>query len=183
MIVYTTSGNDDDLYGILALQKRNLAANLAEEEIASQGFVTVSHSFEDLAKMNAVEQSVIAKDGDEVIAYLIAMTGKSKFDIPVLVPMFELFEKIEFRGKTLAVCNYMVVGQVCVDKNYRGKGILDDCYRYYRERFKDRYDFAITEIANSNARSIKAHARIGFKTIREYTAPDGQIWSIVILEW
>jgi ribosomal protein S18 acetylase RimI-like enzyme len=183
MIIYTSSKNDKDLSGILNLQRNNLAGNLQQEEIQSQGFVTVLHSMEDLQKMNAIEQHIIAKDDDTVVAYLLAMTEKSKFDIPVLVPMFELFETIQYKNKTLSEYNYMVVGQVCVDKKYRGQGVLDKCYDLYINTFRTRYDFAVTEIATSNQRSLNAHKRIGFRTIREYAAPNGETWAIVLLEW
>jgi ribosomal protein S18 acetylase RimI-like enzyme len=183
MIVYTTSQNDNDLTGILSLQKANLARNLEKDEIESQGFVTVLHRLVDLQKMNSIEQHIIAKDHDTVIAYLLAMTEKSKLDIPVLVPMFELFESIQYKNKLLSQYNYMVVGQVCVDKKYRGQGVLDKCYDHYVRTFRQRYDFAVTEIATSNQRSLNAHKRIGFKTIHEYVAPDGETWAIVVLEW
>jgi ribosomal protein S18 acetylase RimI-like enzyme len=183
MIVYTSSQNDKDLIGILNLQQHNLARNLSPEEIRSQGFVTVLHRLQDLQKMNAIEQHIIAKDNDRVIAYLLAMTDKSKFDIPVLVPMFELFESIKYKNKLLSQYHYMVVGQVCVDKKYRGQGVLDKCYDLYVETFRTRYDFAVTEIATSNQRSLNAHKRIGFQTIHEYAAPDGERWAIVVLDW
>lgn len=183
MIVFTASQNDKDLTGILNLQRNNLARNLQQEEIRSQGFVTVLHRLEDLQKMNTIERHIIAKDNDSVIAYLLAMTEKSKFDIPVLVPMFELFESIRYKNRLLSQYNYMVVGQVCVDKKYRGQGVLDKCYDLYIDTFRKRYDFAVTEIATSNQRSLNAHKRIGFKTIHEYVAPDGESWAIVVLEW
>ncbi len=183
MIVYTTSQNDNDLTGILSLQKANLARNLDKEEIETQGFVTVLHRLVDLQKMNDIEQHIIAKDNDTVIAYLLAMTERSKFDIPVLVPMFELFESIQYKNKLLSQYNYMVVGQVCVDKKYRGQGVLDKCYDLYVKTFRQRYDFAVTEIATSNQRSLNAHKRIGFKIIHEYVAPDEERWAIVVLDW
>ncbi|OQP59506.1 acetyltransferase [Niastella vici] len=183
MITYTTSKNDKDLQQILQLQKQNLAAGLTAEQIASQGFVTVMHSFEDLKKMNDIEAHVIAKDDDRVIAYLLAMTNQSRFDIPVLVAMFEMFEKISYQHKKIADYRYIVVGQVCVAEGYRGKGVFDTCYAAYSHNFKNKYEFAITEIATRNQRSIRAHKRVGFETIHEYTAPDGEEWSIVLWKW
>jgi predicted GNAT superfamily acetyltransferase len=183
MITYTTSGTDNDLEQILDLQKRNLAINLTGEQIDSQGFVTVSHSFADLKKLNDIEQHVIAKDNENVIAYLLAMTARSKEDIPVLVPMFNVFEQIEFHNKKISAYNYIVVGQVCVAEGYRGKGVFDTCYATYRDYFKGKYDFAITEIATRNQRSLKAHKRVGFETIYEYTIPNGDEWSIVLWNW
>jgi len=183
MITYTTSSTEQDLLGILQLQQDNLAKHLTKEEIEGQGFVTVQHSFADIKKMNDIEQSIIAKNGEYVVAYLLAMTAASKNDIPVLVPMFDAFDKLIFAGKTVSSYKYIVVGQVCVHKSFRGMGILDRTYQTYREHFGQKYDFAITEIATKNLRSIHAHQRIGFKSINEYIAPDGEAWSIVIWDW
>ncbi|SFD10049.1 hypothetical protein SAMN05518672_101473 [Chitinophaga sp. CF118] len=183
MIVYTTSKTDKDLLQILELQKKNLPASLTSEQISTQGFVTVSHSFDDLQKMNNIEESIIAKDDDHVIAYLLAMTAKSKLDIPVLVPMFEVFDNITFQNKKISDYQYIVVGQVCVAAGYRGIGILDSCYSEYKRHFENKYDFAITEISSRNLRSLNAHKRIGFDTIYEYAAPDGETWSIVLWNW
>ncbi|MEI9954774.1 MAG: GNAT family N-acetyltransferase [Ferruginibacter sp.] len=183
MLVYTTSTTENDLLGIIALQKKNLAINLQHDEITKQGFVTVVHSLDDLQKLNAIEQHVICKDGEKVVAYLLAMTVQSQFDIPVLLPMFNMFEQILYKDNPVSFYNYIVVGQVCVDKNYRGHGILDKCYEYYKTCFSKKYDFAITEIASRNQRSIKAHQRIGFTEIHKYTAPGNEEWSIVVLEW
>src|SRR5690349_324281 len=114
MITYTTSKTANELEQILELQKQNLAIGLTAEQIASQGFVTVSHSFQDLLTMNAIEEHVIGKDNERVIAYLLAMTVRSRFDIPILLPMFEMFEQIEYQNKKVADWQYIVVGQVCV---------------------------------------------------------------------
>jgi predicted GNAT superfamily acetyltransferase len=183
MMEYITSETDKDLLDIIALQKSNLPGSLTPEEMQSQGFVTVVHSLEVLKKMNTIEQSIIVKDDNKVIAYLLAMTEKSKHDIPILIPMFEMFGKIEWGGRPLADYNYIVVGQVCVDKAYRGKGILDDCYATYKAHFKNKYDFAVTEIAIKNGRSINAHKRIGFTEVHRYSVPNGEVWSMVVWDW
>ena len=183
MITYTTSQSNKELEGILQLQKANLAASLTAEEMASQGFVTVTHSLADLQKLNNIEQHVIAKDGDKIIAYLLAMTANSRDDIPVLKPMFESFEKVVYSGNPVSGYEYIVVGQVCIDKQYRGQGILDNCYAVYKEVFSGKYHFAITEIAIKNTRSLNAHKRIGFKEVYAYAAPDGVEWKIVLWEW
>ena len=183
MITYTTSKTDKELSEILDLQKKNLPKNLTESEIKSQGFVTVSHTFEDLKKLNTYEQHVIIKDENKVVGYLLAMTKNSKHDIPILVPMFEIFDKIHFKEKLISEYNYIVVGQVCIDKNYRGQGLLDNCYAAYKNHFKEKYDFAVTEIAVTNERSINAHNRVGFFEIHRYKDAENTEWSIVIWYW
>ncbi|MDX5422223.1 MAG: GNAT family N-acetyltransferase [Hymenobacteraceae bacterium] len=183
MIAYTTSNTKEDLLGILALQKVNTPEALTNEQIKSQGFVTVRHSYDELKQLNDIEKHIIAKDERRVVAYLLAMTDQSKFDFPILIPMFEVFNSLSFAGKTISAYNYLVVGQVCVEAQYRGQGILDGCYAAYKHRFQGRYDFAITEIASTNVRSLNAHRRIGFKEIHRYTSPDKTEWSIVLWDW
>lgn len=183
MITYTTARTEQDIEGILALQKANLATNLSPAEASSQGFVTVVHSRETLQKMNAIEPHVIAKQNDNVIAYLLAMTRESSADIPILQPMFQVFDHINYNSRPVSTYSYLVVGQVCVAKAFRGQGILDQCYKTYREVFQPKYEFGITEIATRNTRSVQAHQRIGFQEIYRYTSLEGEEWSIVIWNW
>jgi len=183
MIIYTTSRTDKDLMDILDLQHINLPANLSAEEIISQGFVTVHHRLDDLKKMNNIEPSIIAKENDRVIAYLLATTKASENDIPALQHMFEKFDKAKFEGRSISQYHYIVVGQVCVAKEYRGKSVLDNCYAAYKKEFSSNYDFAITEIATKNQRSINAHKRIGFTEVYRYFGPNKVEWSIVVWNW
>ena len=182
-MLFTTAQSDTDLYQILDLQKRNLPLSLSPEEVSREGFVTVSHRFEDLKKMNSYEPHVIAKEKDAVVAYLLAMTEKSKRDIPILIPMFDVFENIIYRGKKISEFKYLVVGQVCVAKEFRGRGVLDLCYEEYQKRFSPKYDFAITEISKKNPRSLRAHRRAGFEIVHEYADSNGIDWDIVLWDW
>jgi GNAT superfamily N-acetyltransferase len=184
MITYTTAQSEADLQGILSLQKANLVKNLDQEEIQSQGFVTVDHTYEQMAGLNAVEAHLIAKVDEEVVGYLLCMTAASKGDIPTLVPLFELFDGISYQGKPVSDYHYLVVGQVCVAKAYRGQGVLDQAYAAYRQFFGKKYDFAITEIALSNPRSLNGHRRVGFEVIHQYTDPkSGVEWAVVLWDW
>lgn len=183
MIKITTSSTEKDLLEILDLQKRNLSSGLSVEEKVNQGFVTVAHHLDDLKKMQYYEPNIIAKDDEKVIAYILAMTKKSKADIPVLVSMFDGFNHIEYNGKAIADYKYLVVGQVCIDKNYRGQGLFDKCYQVYKQQFESFYEFAITEVATVNLRSMNAHKRVGFKEIKKTKDSNGLEWSIVIWDW
>jgi ribosomal protein S18 acetylase RimI-like enzyme len=182
-LTYTTANSPADLQGILDLQRANLASSLSPEEVAREGFVTVVHSYDVLAQLNGREKHVIAKDDEKVVAYLLAMTRESKDLVPVLVPMFDLFDETRYGTRRVSELNHLVVGQVCVGKGYRGQGVLDRCYELYRSLYGRKYDCAITEIDVSNARSLNAHRRIGFEEIRRYRAPDGVEWSVVLWDW
>ena len=183
MITYTFSNTEKDLSGIIELQKNNLPQSLTESEMQNQGFVTVSHTLEDLKRMGTFEKNLIIKDQDRIAGYLLAMTKNSRSDLPILIPMFEVFDKIYYRGKLVSEYNFLVVGQVCIHKDYRGQGLLDKGYTAYENYFKEKYDFAITEIALTNTRSINAHKRVGFSEIHRYTDAGNTEWSIVIWDW
>jgi len=182
MIRYTIAESTADLNGILSLQKANLPQSISADEAASQGFVTVDHSYDQLKRLNEIEAHVIAKEDEKVVAYLLVMTPQSSTVIPILVPMFETFSRIMYNGKLICEYNYLVVGQVCVGKSYRGSGILKECYRFYRKHFSGRYDFAITEIDLANTRSLRAHEKIGFTVIHQYNS-DNRDWCIVLWDW
>ncbi|HEY0434271.1 MAG TPA: GNAT family N-acetyltransferase [Chitinophagaceae bacterium] len=183
MIDYHLCSSDDELRGILALQHDNLKKNLSKEEIRQQGFVTVVHSFPDIKKLNAAERHVVGTVDGKVIAYLLAMTKAAANDIPALQPMFGQFEKIYIGDMPVSEQPYIIVGQVCVAKDFRGKHVLDDCYDAYRNAYGDRYRFAITEIAVENQRSLNAHRRVGFDVIHKYSDPGGIDWAIVAWDW
>ena len=110
-IYYTKASTDKELQQILALQKRNSITAISKEEREKEGFVTVLHSFEILKQMNAICPHIIAKDDNEVVGYALSMDSSFGEDIPVLRPMFQEL-------KSLKLENYLVMGQVCVGKNY-----------------------------------------------------------------
>jgi L-amino acid N-acyltransferase YncA len=111
------------------------------------------------------------------------MTVDCKDDIEMLIPMFEEFDQLEYKGIPLSEYNYLVVGQVAVGKDYRGQGVFDYCYEVYRAVHGDNFDFAITEISDQNYRSLAAHYRVGFRELSRYPNADGDIWVIVVWDW
>lgn len=183
MILYTIAKTDQELADILLLQERNLSCNLTRDEAQSQGFVTISHSLEQLKTLHAYEQQLLMKHGRRVVGYLLAMTKDSRNIIPVLVPMFNMFDEISYKGRLISDYNYIVVGQVCIEKEFRGKGLLDKSYEAYKLLFQDKFDFAITEIAVNNVRSIKAHTRVGFVELHRYKDENQVEWIVVLWEW
>ncbi|RZS97785.1 GNAT family N-acetyltransferase [Cecembia calidifontis] len=179
-VMFQTASNEADLLGILELQSENHLEQISSPE---EGFVTVKHDLQLLKKMNDLAPHVIAKDREKVVAYVLAMTPASKEDIPVLIPMFEQFNVLTYQEKSLSSWNYLVVGQVCVGKNYRGKGIFDKMYQYYKSTYERVFDFAVTEIALNNPRSIRAHQKLGFREIHQYKDALPMDWSIVLWDW
>ena len=174
---------EKDLLGILELQKQNIPSNITESELTSQGFVTVVHDLDILKEMHANKPSIVARYNDEIIGYCLAMTKKFRNDIPVLKPMFEIMDSLYYNGKQISKYEYIISGQVCVARAFRGAGLLYKLYQHYRNIYSVTYDLILTEIATRNIRSIKAHYKVGFECLHQYTASDGEEWEIVVWNW
>ncbi|NAS12603.1 GNAT family N-acetyltransferase [Poritiphilus flavus] len=175
-IVYDRAKSGKDLEQILDLQKRNLFANVSEEERQQEGFVTVSHSLDLLEEMNEACPHIIAKHRDTVVAYALCMDPAFSQKIEVLKPMFAEIETV-----IPAAESYIVMGQICVDKDYRKKGIFRMLYKTMQEATADRYGRIITEVDARNERSLQAHYSVGFSDLKLYQA-DGRQWCLIQLQ-
>ncbi|UTA68276.1 GNAT family N-acetyltransferase [Emticicia sp. 21SJ11W-3] len=180
----TTVKTAADVRGILALQQKNLKKNLTAEQIESQGFVTVEHNYDVLKAMNDAQASIIAKDGDTVVGYCLAMLPQFRNDVPEIRSLFDTIDLIEFENRPLKEFNYVVMGQVCVGEGYRSMGLFDGMYQKLREELSDKFDMCITDISSRNLRSQKAHTRIGFQNIKDFHDTElNEIWRVVLWDW
>ncbi len=181
MITYGIAKSDNDLYEILELQRFNLQDSISQEELKQEGFVTVKHDFDLLKRMNNPFPHIVARQADRIIGYTLVMLKQFATEIPVLVPMFEQLNKLEYNGRSLKEESYFVMGQVCIAKPYRGQQVFGGLYQELKNRMQGSFKYCITEISKRNPRSLKAHYKIGFETIHEFTSPDDEEWDIVLL--
>ena len=179
----TLCNSEEELQGIIKLQRTNLPNNISANEAIEQGFVTVEHSLDVLKRMNDVHPHVIAKFNDEVVGYTLVMTKEFRNEIPVLIPMFKMIDELNFENKPLSSQNYFVMGQVCIAKHFRGVGLFDNLYESLKFHLRSFFELCVTEVASRNVRSIKAHERVGFKTTHIYTDMRGEEWKIMIWKW
>jgi ribosomal protein S18 acetylase RimI-like enzyme len=182
MLTATITSNTDDLRQILSLQERNLIRNLTKDEMKSDGFVTINHSLQMLQQMHNMAPSIIIKDGNRIVAYALTMLREFSTLVPELEPMFEKFESLQWNNRPLNEYPYYVMGQICVDKAYRGKGLFDALYQKHKEVFSSQFDLLVTEIATRNHRSINAHKRVGFMTINTFRDETDE-WNVVAWDW
>jgi GNAT superfamily N-acetyltransferase len=176
-ILYKRASNLDELEQIRTLQLQNNTENISSEEKLQEGFVTVQHSVALLEQMNSACAHIIAKDNDIVVGFALVMLSAFRNEIKVLIPMFERIDELVPKDKT-----YVVMGQICVDKNYRKQGIFRGLYHFYKEELQHQFDYLITEVAAINLRSMQAHEAVGFKIIDTYQE-DGIVWNIMLWDW
>jgi len=178
-IIYTTSKTLDELTQIQQLQAENHRSNLSIELQSSDGFLTVKHSLQLLEQMNIVTPHIIAKEGDHVVGYALGMSKDFVSRIPELRMMFEMIDHVKTDEFDLSAMDYIIMGQICVKKDYRGKGIFQGLYQLYFERYKGTFPFVITEVAVRNSKSLQAHQKVGFRIIHQYIEKDVDEWAIL----
>jgi GNAT superfamily N-acetyltransferase len=179
-ITYHRATSEKELRQILKLQSDNLSNILSEDHKLKEGFVTLRHDYGVLKKMNDRCAHCIAKNKDEVVGYALSMLKDFKNDVPLLIPMFNEIDKALLDQKLNL--NYIAMGQVCVDKNYRGQGVFRGLYNFMKQELSSEFDTLITEVDLKNTRSSQAHKAVGFEVLKNHVS-DGKNWEIIIWHW
>lgn len=171
-----------ELEGIKKLQQENLKKNLADGEADKEGFVTAEYTMEFLERMHSEKASVIARDQNVIAGYVLAAVKAIRNEHELLRDLFDTIDKTRYQNRLLKDSSYLVVGQLCVSKNYRGLGLVKQMYRHFRESLSRDFEYCITDVAKDNPRSLKAHMNSGFVVIDElqYT---GVGFDIVLWDW
>ena len=102
---------------------------------------------------------------------------------PELEPMYAALETASVRGRSVAERGYLVMGQVCVDADFRGSGVFEGLYAKLRELHAPAHELLVTEIAARNGRSLRAHAKVGFEVRHRHREPSGEEWCVVVWDW
>ena len=178
----TRVSRPDEIMGIRDLQALNLKQNITADEAIDQGFLTAAYTIEYLEEMNAASPSIIAKDGDKVVGYALVATKDIRKGHDLIEGLFDAIDACEYNGKSLEDINYVVVGQLCVAKEYRGQDLVQKLYGHFRDCLSNEFTYLVTDVAQANVRSLKAHKKRGFKVINELIY-GGFGWDIVLWDW
>lgn len=181
-ITFQAASADEHFTQIVDLQKRNHKQYLTAEQQIQDGFLFAEHSTEILKKMASTMPQVVAINNGKVVGYCLAMDSSMQYYLPTLTPMFRQFENCQYNGRLLTDYPFMVGGQVCVDEQFRGMGLMNQLYQSLKKMVSDQYKLCVTEISSRNAVSLNAHYKAGFKLIGNYN--DGEeSWNIVLLDF
>ena len=168
-MIKTRIGNSSDIEGILSLQEKYLYRNLTQAERES-GFVTTPftvNQIEEIIKQNGI--FVAENEDDVIIAYAFAGSWKYFEQWEIFNFMVSRFPQLSFNGNEITTENSFQYGPVCIEKNYRGIGVLNLIFEEMRIEFLKKYPLSITFINKVNVISEKAHTRkLGWEIIDEF---------------
>ncbi|HKA22211.1 MAG TPA: GNAT family N-acetyltransferase [Blastocatellia bacterium] len=178
-IVFDVANTEEQFNQILRLQQENLVNLISEEQQARHGFVFAEHTLALLKRMATYLPQVVALSDNKVVGYNLALHVSMKNEVPKLIPMFHEFEQSKYKDRPLVTYKFMVGGQVCVDKNFRGQGLMSKLYHETKNRLPSGYELCVTEVAARNIISLKAHEKMGFEVVNTYN--DGkELWNVVV---
>lgn len=183
MITFKNTRTTAELEQILTLQQQNLPTVLSDEVQQSQGFLTVQHNLPLLQRIGGAHGHAVAVNRQRVVGYALVMLPAFRDEIAVLQPMFTRLGQLSYREQPVPDYRYLVMGQICVAYEYRGRGVFDGLYRQLKDSTAIAFDLIITEVATRNRRSWRAHERIGFQTLETYTADTGEQWAVLLWDF
>ena len=172
----------DEIIQIHTMNQLYLRSNLSQQVQEEEGFVSWLYPVFLLQQMHSIAPSIIVKDDEQVVGYALVTpieAGSFHHDLKILI---DHLETIDYKEKPLLAYSYYVMGQVCIDKEYRGKGIFSMLFQKHKKNYSDQYELLVTEISTKNLRSQKAHEKVGFTTIYTYTDTVDE-WNVVVWDW
>ena len=182
MIYAAEVTTDDEIIQIHKMNQLYLRSNLSQQVQEEEGFVSWLYPVPLLQQMDSIAPSIIVKDDDSVIGYALVTPIEASSFHRDLQTMIDNLETLDYKGKLLSAYSYYIMGQVCIDKEYRGKGIFGMLFQKHKEIYSDKYELLVTEISTKNLRSQKAHEKVGFTTIYTYTDTVDE-WNVVVWDW
>ena len=177
-VIYTAS-RIAHFQKIVELQIQNLPSTLTEDEAMTEGFVTLRHTAKLLEEMNTPYPHIISMDGDDLVGYTLVMLKEFNEVFPVMAPIIDIINELSYNNKPLGDSKYFIMGQVCIAKKARSQGIFKKLYDRLEEQMMSDFDYMITVISYQNKRSLRAHEKVGFETIKIDTSK-GRDWVIVL---
>jgi len=145
-----------DYHGILDLQSRCLLANLSPEE-RGEGFLSAEFPLAQIAAMASDLGVVVARDGRRVVGYMCASRMDFMDHPPILDAMLRCLEGKALEGKVLTEAPTFVYGPACIDRAWRGKGLLRPMFSALKVELGGRFEFGVAFVAADNPRSLGAH--------------------------
>lgn len=162
----------EDYAAILRLQRANYFDNLSVEE-RKEGFLSAEFTEKQVAAMAKDLGIMIAVCAAQLAGYLCAFRNEFNHGSPVLAKMLELYDQVEFEGKPLSTYKSYIYGPVCVDRGYRGQGLLRGLCEAQKNDLAGKFEVGVAFVARNNPHSLQAHVTgLGMMEVGDFTARD-----------
>ena len=170
----------EDIEKVLELHFKYQIDSIKEED-KKDGFITTAFTKEQMIDLITLEQGLfIAIENEKIVAYVMSASWKFWSRWPMFAFMMEDLPNLEYLGQKLSVQNSYQYGPVCVDKEYRGSGVLEKIFDFARENMAKRFPILVTFINKINPRSYEAHTKkLKLEVIKEFSYNNNNYYELV----
>ena len=180
--IIISKANISDIPNVLGLQVNNLFRNVSEDERRKEGFVSFESSPELLKEIINDGGIILAKSNGLTVGYLIYFSLTQGKKIANFLKLIESVEERVYKNRKLKEQNFCILGQICIEKNWRNNGILEKLYVKLRADLLGVYDLAISDISEDNKKSVHVHLeKMNFENMGVYSHNDKN-WVVVLLD-
>ena len=167
-----------DLPSLLELQEANLFGNLPTEQ-HNDGFLSARFAADQFAQMNRDAAVVVAEDHGRIVGYACSASVDFSRQFPILDAMIANFGRLSYLGTTLIDARVCIYGPVCVDRAWRGRGVLRGLIARKKAELAGQFDVAAAFISKANSRSLAAHVDgLGMTVLGDYAFEEGRYWIV-----
>ena len=150
----------DDIAGILDLQERN--------QREQGGTLSVRFSREWFESALDDMPVIVARMAGRVVGYLVSSSPAAQSHVPLIQAMLRVYP---------GAPDAYLYGPICIAESERGQGLPAALMSALGERLRGRE--GITFIRRDNARSMRAHAKIGMREVAEFAHGDAAVVVVV----
>ncbi len=152
-----------DFDKLIALQEKHIVHNLTLEQQAKQGFVTTRFTANLLTELQREGRSFVLYEGTRLGAYAFGASNDFFRQWELCEFMIERFSELDsakkISGNRITAENSFMYGPVCIDNDFRGRGVLKLLFDAVSAEGVGKYKFVTTFINQRNEISLAAHKK------------------------
>jgi hypothetical protein len=157
-----------DCSGIVRLNAANFITNLSPQE-REDGFLSAVFSEQQVAAIADDLGIIIAVSDSRVVGFLCAFRNDFEHGSPVITAMLESYDRLRFDGELLSSYRSYVYGPVCIERDYRGKGLLRRLFEAQKRDLAGKFEMGVALVARANVHSLNAHvAGLGMSEVGDF---------------
>ncbi len=123
-----------DIEGVLDLQRKYHVKTI-EESDKKDGFVTTLFTYDQLKKLVLQENGLFTASKDKkIVAYTMSASWEYWAEWPIFKFMLEELPLLNFLDQKITIYNSYQYGPICIDKIYRGTGLLESLFWFCKKR-------------------------------------------------
>jgi hypothetical protein len=104
-----------------------------------------------------------------VVAYVMAASWGFWPAWPMFAYIIKTLPGIEYQGNRLNVDNSYQYGPICIDRAFRGTGLLEKIFGFAKKEMSVRFPVLVTFVNTTNERSYQAHRRkLGLDVVQTF---------------